>query len=245
MSDSAGRSTRRLGGIGEAPRVVLFDLDDTLCDYASARALRLRLAFSAERHAAFGPTSDLARERLVADALATPSHGVDHFPELLCRHGIDDPMAAEAAMTWYRSHRYEGLRLFSDAEATIQALRQTDGFARRTIGVVTNGPADVQRSKIDLLGVGRFVDFVVISGEFGVAKPDPAIFQEALRLAAADPEEAVFVGDSPEFDIAGARAAGIRPIWLNRSARAWRDASPPPDHQIADLSELIGLLTGG
>ena len=85
---------------------------------------------------------------------------------------------------------------------------------------------------------------MVISGEFGRAKPDPAIFHEALRLAAASPDEAVFIGDAPEFDIAGAQAAGIRSIWMNRAGQAWAGAARPPDREIAALSDLIPLIDG-
>lgn len=243
MPDSPRRRDGR-GGFGSAPRVVLFDLDDTLCDYATARAIRLRLAFAAERHPAFGRLTDDRREQLIDAALALPSHGVDHFPDLLRRHGIDDPAAPAAAMAWYRTNRYHGLALFSDAVDVVQALRHSFAPGRRAIGVVTNGPADVQRPKIDLLGIEQLADFVLISGEFGRAKPEPAIFWEALRLAGAAPADAVFVGDSPEFDMAGARAAGIRAIWINRGDRAWALPEPPPERQIAALAELVELLAG-
>lgn len=242
MPDSTLSANDRASGFGPAPRVVLFDLDDTLCDYASARAGRLRQAFAAERHPAFGPVLDARRDELIAEALALQAHGADHFPDLLLRYGIDDPAAAEAAMEWYRTNRFHGLQLFPDATKTVQALRDTFAPGRRVIGVVTNGPADVQRPKIDLLEIERLADFVVISGEFGSAKPEPPIFHEALRRAGAEAAEAVFVGDSRAFDMAGARAAGIRSIWLNRDGCDWPAAEPPPDRQIAALTELIALL---
>jgi HAD superfamily hydrolase (TIGR01509 family) len=242
MLEPISATTEPTGGFEPAPRVVLFDLDDTLCDYAAARATRLRLAFAAERHPAFGSMSDERRERLVADGLSLQLHGVDHFPELLVRHGIDDPAAADAAMAWCRTNRYHGLELFPDAAAVVRALRTSFTTGRRSIGVVTNGPAEVQRPKIELLGIDQLADFVVISGEFGTAKPDPAIFREALRLASAAPAEAVFVGDSPEFDMAGAKSAGIRTIWVNRGGRDWPSAAPAPDRQVAGLGDLVELL---
>ena len=49
----------------------------------------------------------------------------------------------------------------------------------RSIGLVTNGPADVQRAKIDLLELWPHIDFAVISGEIGIEKPDAGIFAEA------------------------------------------------------------------
>ena len=233
--------------ISPSPRLVLFDLDDTLCDYARARALRLRLAFSldlGERAVAPG-AAERDLDRMIADSLATEDHGADHFPELFRRHGVDDPAIAEAAAGWYRANRCHGLELFGDALETIAALRDlppSDGG--RVIGLVTNGPAEVQREKIALLGLDRVVDFAVVSGEFGIWKPDPRIFWEALRLGGAAPEEALFVGDSAEFDIAGARAVGMRTVWVNRSDRSWTTGSPP-DWEICDLAELVRMMRSG
>ena len=65
-----------------------------------------------------------------------------------------------------------------------------------------------------------------------------------MRLAEIGPEEAIFVGDSVEFDMAGARAAGIPTVWVNRHQRPWTEPAPPPSHQIhslADLPKLLGI----
>ena len=225
------------------PRLVLFDLDDTLCDYAAARAERLRLAFSLDLGEAAAPAAASPRrdvERMIADSLAMHPHGADHFPELFRRHGVVDAAVAEAAMAWYRTNRFHGLALFADAVATLEAVRLMRPAPR--LGLVTNGPADVQRPKVELLGVERLVDFVLVSGEFGAWKPDPAIFAEALRLGGATADEAIFVGDSAEHDIAGAQAAGIRAVWVNRTGRAWTEPAPPPDQEIPDLTALLALL---
>lgn len=232
--------------IEPSPRLLLLDLDDTLCDYATARTLRLRIAFGLDGESR-GAERDV--ERMIADSLAIQPHGADHFPELFRRHGVDDRTVVDAAMTWYRENRFHGLELFQDAAATVARLRRgrTAGgepFERR-LGVVTNGPAEVQRAKVELLGILDLVDFVVISGEFGAWKPDPAIFREALRLGAAEPAEAVFVGDSAEHDVAGARAAGIRAVWMNRTGQPWPSDDPPPEHEVRGLGELVWLLGGG
>lgn len=234
--------------IASPPKLVLFDLDDTLCDYASARALRLRLAFSLD----LDPTGSIDRangasdrdlDRMIADSVALHPHGADHFPLLFQRHGIVAAGTAEAAMRWYRDNRFHGLRLFDDAVTTLAAVRSAGtGPNRRRVGLVTNGPTEVQRAKLDLLGVASLVEFAIVSEEFGAWKPDPGIFLEALRLGEAAADEAVFVGDSPEHDMAGARAAGIRSVWINRTGRPWSGDAPPPDHEIADLRSVLPLL---
>jgi FMN hydrolase / 5-amino-6-(5-phospho-D-ribitylamino)uracil phosphatase len=221
------------------PRLVLFDLDDTLCDYAGARLGRLRIAFSLAMQ---GQSRDhpVDLDRLIEDSLAIHPHGTEHFAELFGRHGIGGAEEAEVAAAWYRANRFHGLQLFADAVETLQTVRQA--LPDRRLGMVTNGPTDVQRAKIDLLGVASHVDFIIISEEFGAWKPDPAIFREALRLGEATAADAVFVGDSPDHDMAGARAAGIRAIWVNRAGRPWAGESPQPDYVVPDLSAVRGLL---
>lgn len=67
-------------------------------------------------------------------------------------------------------------------------------------------------------GLRELLDGVVCSAEVGASKPDPAIFLAALELAGVSPGEVVHVGDSPEEDVAGALAAGIRPLLLRRDS---------------------------
>lgn len=246
-TDGPGRAavSRPPSPLVPTPRLLLFDLDDTLCDYASARDERLRRAFGpAAARLAGGPVPATLLDRLVAASVAIHPHGADHFADLLRDHGLDDPAVAEAAVAWYRTNRFHGLALFADAAATLAASRTTGDGRARQIGVITNGPADIQRAKVELLAIERLVDFVVISGEFGAWKPDPAIFAEALRLGGATAAEAVFVGDSAEHDIAGARAAGIRAVWVNRTGRPWSHPAPPPDLEIDSLTALAPLLGG-
>lgn len=229
------------------PRLVLFDLDDTLCDYASARAIRLRRAFSlcgvgASRGEPLdGPDLD----RMIADSIAMNPHGADHFPEVFRRHGVDEPAVAQRAMAWYRHNRFHALALFADALETVASVRAATGVgAGRRVGLVTNGPAETQRAKIALLGLSEVVDFALVSGEFGAWKPDPRIFAEALRLGEAAAEETVFVGDSPEHDVAGARRAGIRAVWINRRGQRWPGGMERADHEVADLAGVRRLLGG-
>jgi len=226
------------------PSLVLFDVDDTLCDYAGARAGRLRIAFAtALTHAPGGSEIDL--DRVIAESIAIHPHGSDHFGELLARYGVADAAVAQTARSWYHANRFLGLALFADAAEMLRAIRAA--LPGRRIGLITNGPADVQRDKIALLDLIGYVDFALISGEFGIAKPDPAIFREGLRLGRATAEETVFIGDSPEYDVVGARAAGVHAIWMNRTGLPWSAASPPPPEvrSFDDIRVLLGAPPTG
>lgn len=78
--------------------------------------------------------------------------------------------------------------------------------------IVTNGRDHFQRAKIAALGATRLVDAIVTSGAFGVKKPDPAIFGEALRLLRTAAGDAAVVGDNPEHDLRPARLMGLRTV---------------------------------
>jgi putative hydrolase of the HAD superfamily len=221
--------------------LLLLDLDDTLCDYAGARHHRLRHAFGMA-FAEIGAT-DAMLEALIAESIAIQPHGADHFGELLRRYGVHDGRAIAVARDWYQSNRFHGLSLFAGAVEMLDRWRAAD--SARRIGLITNGPAEVQRAKIELLALSAHVDFALVSGEFGVAKPDPAIFQEALRLGGADAGEAVMAGDSPEFDIAGARSLQIPAIWINRGEIDWPGPGSRPDYQARSLLEIETLLAAG
>lgn len=88
-------------------------------------------------------------------------------------------------------------------------------------------------------GLAPLVDAVLTSAEEGVAKPDPAIFAQALaRAGAADPAAALHVGDSVEHDVAGARAAGMRAALVTGGGPP--PAVPPGTLVVARLDELAG-----
>jgi putative hydrolase of the HAD superfamily len=124
-------------------------------------------------------------------------------------------------------------RLFDDAlPALIDARRR-----RLTIVVVSNWDASLPDT-LGRLGVLERVDGVVASAAFGAAKPAPALFVEALRLAGCAPSEAVHVGDTVDEDVIGARAAGVEPLLLARGA----GTVPTGVGVLRSLAELGAML---
>jgi putative hydrolase of the HAD superfamily len=82
---------------------------------------------------------------------------------------------------------------------------------------------------LERCGLGELLDGVVSSAVAGARKPDPAIFEPALELAGCGPDEALHVGDTPEEDVEGARAAGIRALLIDRNGNGG---------DISSLSEI-------
>jgi putative hydrolase of the HAD superfamily len=89
-------------------------------------------------------------------------------------------------------------------------------------------------------GLAPLLDGVVDSATVGAAKPSPALFEAGLAVAGARPEEAVHVGDSPEQDVAGAHAAGVRAVLLDRAGGGGGALAPT----IRTLAELPSLVLG-
>jgi putative hydrolase of the HAD superfamily len=219
-----------VAGFEPRPRLVLFDLDNTICDYNLAREVRTRYAFAP--HFTDRDRLDAA----VQAAIDTGSEGEEHLAGILASHGVEDAELHEAARLRYIEDRYRGLKLFDEALDVVAAVS-----AVAQVGMVTNGPTAIQRPKIDLLNIAAHFPVIVVSEEAGVWKPDPAIFAIALERCGCAPEDAIYVGDSAEHDIPGAHAAGMRAVWVNRGRIGW-PGGDPPDAEIHDLYELLTLL---
>ena len=113
--------------------------------------------------------------------------------------------------------------------------------AKYPLTVVTNGFVEVQYEKFDKSGLRDSFAHIVLSEEVGCQKPNPRIFEEALRMNGLQAEEVVMIGDSWNSDIQGAINAGIDQIWIRKSQ------DPLPEGQTAtylvqSLSEVMEIL---
>lgn len=152
--------------------------------------------------------------------------------------GSSDGSLATQAAARYAQHRRDALRLFGDA-------RDLLAYAARTgirLALITNGASDTQRDALRTLGIEDAFASVVISAEVGFAKPDPAIFRVALETLDVSPENICHVGDNLTTDVAGAQAAGLRAIWLNRDRAPRTSDDPEPATEIHSLSGVASLL---
>jgi putative hydrolase of the HAD superfamily len=123
---------------------------------------------------------------------------------------------------------------FADVQPALRRLR------RHGLPLVVVSNWDVSLSAVlERLGVTPLLDGIVTSAEAGVRKPAPEIFERALAIAGVGAGAAWHVGDSIQEDVAGARAAGIRPVLISRSHPAPAEGVPV----ISSLAELPGLLS--
>ncbi len=147
--------------------------------------------------------------------------------QALATLGVDDPTMARSMAGMYIENQRRGHRLIEGAAALVRTLHGS-----RRLGLLTNGPADIQRHKFEGTGLADCFDTVVISGEVGVGKPDPAVFVEVLDRLGATPETTVMVGDSWERDVVGARQVGMAAVWVagGRPHRAETEGVTVVDH---------------
>lgn len=124
-------------------------------------------------------------------------------------------------------------RLFSDVQPVLDRL----AAAGLSLGLISNFEEWLEQL-LESLAVTRYFRIRVISGLEGMEKPDPRIFRLALERAGASPEESVYVGDSPSFDVEPAESIGMRGVLIDRRDRFPRHAGT----RIVSLDELPGVL---
>jgi putative hydrolase of the HAD superfamily len=185
---------------------------------AARRAIRAEIAYYRAHLHLGADAAGLAELRRAAAEAMRPE-----LPDPAA--GLPGEQLLAALLDALRFHAYP------EVPGTLRELR------RRGLRLVVVSNWDVSlHERLDELGLAPLLDGAVASAELGAAKPDPAIFAHALALAGSAPELAWHAGDSPEADVAGALAAGVRPVLVARHG----EAAPPG---VAVVSSLDGLLS--
>lgn len=125
--------------------------------------------------------------------------------------------------------------LFEDVVPALDLLR-TAGLR---LGVISNFEEWLERL-LEHLGVATYFDVSVISGIEGLEKPDPRIFELAMRRAKVTPRQSVYVGDNPDLDIAPAGEVGMFPVLIDRRER-FPDAEGARITSMDELPALLGV----
>ena len=225
-------------------RVIAFDLDGTLCYYtvstqeAIAEALRRAgrsidlvgdLDEAAVRYNELwsemeqnGSSAVSLRERIWQCLLA------EHEAEQL-------GLARELAET-YAQVRVPSVRLYKGARGLLFDLRNS-----YRLGLLTNGPSDMQWPKIEHLEIQSLFNVVLVSGDVGIHKPNRLIFEQFLRRLGVAAKEVLYVGNSYRMDVVGAQGVGMTSAWI-READADQTGNGAADIQIKSITALREAL---
>jgi len=218
-------------------RAVLFDLDGTLYD----RDAVVEAVTHEQVDTFYGRFGDADRGALVSRLLALDDHGyarrADVYRTLLAGMEVDAALAADLeAHFWDCYCRHCAFP--EDAADTLRQLRASG----RKLALVTNGPICWQSRKLRTLGLEDYFDAVLISEAEGIAKPDPRIFVLAIERLGVTASDAMFVGDHPEIDIAGARDAGLVAVWKRVPYWTMNRTDVPVIDRISDLLRHLGSV---
>ncbi|MCM3004344.1 HAD family hydrolase [Priestia koreensis] len=165
-----------------------------------------------------------------------PSYRKEAWTRGLQAIGIDDPTLGEELAERFPVERRKHPFVY---EETFEVLNQLKGNYQLLL--LTNGSPHLQNTKLTITPEIRpYFDHVIISGDFGRGKPDPAIFEHALEKLGIEKEEALMVGDNLMTDILGANRAGVRSVWINRHQKERNEVNPT--YEITHLEELLGIL---
>lgn len=151
------------------------------------------------------------------------------------RYCCDDIDELAAAMnTCYLDQLVRNHHLVPGAVELLQYLHGK-GYE---INAISNGFKGVQERKLEAGGMNRYITHLVLSEDCGITKPRRGIYDYAMSLCGAKPEQIVMIGDDPTTDIAGALGTGWKTIYLNTRGIA----CPEAHHTVGSLMEVKELL---
>ena len=219
------------------PRAILFDLDDTLNDRQATLKIFVEhflqeFAFKLE---------PISFDNLLLEYQRVDAGGYrprDQVHELLAKSLLWlEPMNPEILLEfWYELFPKLSIPM-PHARETLIALK-TRGIK---LGLVTNGKSKIQNRKVGTLGLRDFLDLILTSEDISIKKPDPRIFEIALKRLQLEASQVWMVGDHPVNDVLGARGAGLTGVWFKNANHIWPN-NFERSLEIKALPELLELL---
>lgn len=241
-------------------RVVLFDLDDTLFAHRSAVSTGIQ-RYAARLGEPYGTMEAVDLVALwheleeqhyhsyLAGRLDFEGQRQARARDFAARHGVT--LGDAEASAWFSDYFEHYVAAWSLHEDALRCLDQLEAVIPGVrFGLITNGDLAFQRRKVEAVGLDARMEQLIASGEVGVAKPDPRIFERACAVFGIAPAHTVYVGDRLRTDAIGAARAGLTGVWLNRrgdvpSADDAADATAAGVIELSSLDELPGALSTG
>ncbi|WP_049912936.1 HAD family hydrolase [Natrialba hulunbeirensis] len=218
---------------------VYFDLDGTLCTYDESFESLFRQTVSPYDI----PTAtayDAYVEHLL-DALdrCEPDPYRRAFETIVTKHDLEADVTPATLAADHCEREVDATVTTPGATQVLESVAATN-----PTGIITNGDGEQQRAKLERHGLDDRVDEVLVSNEVGVRKPDRELFATAKARLPAD--DYVYVGDSYDEDIIGARDAGFRTVYVTGAGESDVEESAAADAVVEEVGELRdpGLVPG-
>jgi putative hydrolase of the HAD superfamily len=216
-------------------RAVLFDLDDTL--YPQAEWLRGAWRAASEAGAGLGLDPGALESSLVSICAEGSDRG-RIIDRALIEIGAPETLVAPLIKA-FRSYAPRALAPYPGVRAALDRLR-----GELAVGLVSDGDVGIQSAKLKALGLDEAFDTIVLSDAIGrgMRKPSPVPFEKALAGLDVDAVEAVYIGDRPDKDVAGAAAVGMRAIRVFTGEYAAMPDTHAPWAGARDAVEAMWLV---
>lgn len=174
----------------------------------------------------------------VDEARSAPETFDAYLPAYLGLLGVDDPATLDAARDLWSVPYLLWTRPLPGVVDALGSLAASG----RALAVVSNADGRVAEALAGLVqvgeGPGTSLAEIVDSGVVGIHKPDPRIFEIALEAVGVAPDRAIHVGDSYGYDVEGARAAGVTPVFVDPLG-LHRDPGCPVAASLTDLAARL------
>lgn len=143
----------------------------------------------------------------------------------------------DAALRAPLMQAYLSLDAYPEVADVLPRLRASG----RKLAILSNGAPAMLAAAVDNAGIGALLDAVLSVEEVGVYKPDPRVYRLAVERLGVQAEGIAFLS-SNAWDVHGAAAFGLRPVWVNRVNAPAERLPGGAEHSLSDLSGLPGLL---
>lgn len=230
---------------------IIFDVDDTLYDQARSFHKTFRKMFE-------GPFTDEEIDqiyrvsRMYSEILFDQSEAgeITQFEWQTGRiiaacNEFNIPIDTEKAVSFHHLYvdEQQKITLFEEVEELLESLYKEG----KQLAILTNGEEKHQSKKIEQLELTRWIpaENIFISGTHGYAKPKREIFEIMEEKLGLDKTKTVYIGDSFEKDVVGAKQVGWQAIWMNHRKRALPENTAfKPDQEVYSAKELLDVFVG-
>lgn len=227
-------------------KALIFDVDDTLYDQIQPfeRALERHIEVAREQieplYLSFRRYADEVFEATAIGKMSLKDSHIYRMKHALADFGYQVSDATALAIQIDYDY-FQGQIELSPVFPEIFSWCQAQGIA---MGIITNGPYGHQLRKIRTMGLVNWfeLEHVLVSGQVGITKPNPAIFQLMEERLGMSGEDICYLGDSFENDVVGAKAANWKAIWFNHRKRVEPIAPYQADKVVTAWDELVEVI---